>query len=126
MIEQHGVNVMFTAPTAFRALRKEDPTAKFLQKYDVSSMKALYLAGERSDPDTVQWIKQVVPIRCTWPRRCSIDGAVLAIVSPAPPHATFSAAPVGGMLPFCLVTLCCLVHRPPPPRSLGGCVKQGY
>ena len=55
VIEQHKVNCLFTAPTAFRAIRREDPTGELLKKYDISSLKALYLAGERCDPDTLDW-----------------------------------------------------------------------
>lgn len=55
LIEQHGVNCLFTAPTAFRAIRREDPTGELLKKYDISSLKTLFLAGERCDPDTLNW-----------------------------------------------------------------------
>lgn len=55
VIEDHKVNCLFTAPTAFRAIRREDPTGELLDQYDISSLKALYLAGERCDPDTLHW-----------------------------------------------------------------------
>ena len=55
LIEQHGVNCLFTAPTAFRAIRREDPTGALLKKYDISSLRTLFLAGERCDPDTLNW-----------------------------------------------------------------------
>ncbi len=55
VISQHNVKVMFTAPTAFRAIKKEDPDGELIRKYDLSGFKALFLAGERSDPDTLQW-----------------------------------------------------------------------
>jgi propionyl-CoA synthetase len=55
VIEQHKVNCLFTAPTAFRAIRREDPEGELLKQYDISSLKALYLAGERCDPDTLHW-----------------------------------------------------------------------
>ena len=55
VISQHGVKVMFTAPTAFRAIKKEDPKGDLLKKYDLSGFKALFLAGERLDPDTYHW-----------------------------------------------------------------------
>ncbi|HQV32108.1 MAG TPA: AMP-binding protein, partial [Calditrichia bacterium] len=57
IIEEYKVSVFFTAPTAFRAIKKEDPRAEFLKKYDVSSLKALFLAGERLDPPTYHWLK---------------------------------------------------------------------
>ena len=50
----------FTAPTAFRAIRKEDPEAKHLARYDVSCLNALFLAGERADPDTVAWAERIL------------------------------------------------------------------
>ncbi|MCA1442182.1 AMP-binding protein, partial [Ensifer sp. IC4062] len=55
IIAEHGVAVMFTAPTALRAIRKEDPEATYASRYDLSRFRALYLAGERADPDTIQW-----------------------------------------------------------------------
>lgn len=55
VIEQHKVSVLFTAPTAFRAIKKEDPKAELLGKYDLSNFRTLFLAGERADPDTVKW-----------------------------------------------------------------------
>ena len=55
VISEHKVKVMFTAPTAFRAIKREDPRAEMLKNYDLSNFKALYLAGERLDPDTLKW-----------------------------------------------------------------------
>ncbi|MBF0328176.1 MAG: propionyl-CoA synthetase [Nitrospirae bacterium] len=55
VISQHGVKTMFTAPTAFRAIKKEDPKGEYIGKYDLSKFKYLFLAGERLDPDTYHW-----------------------------------------------------------------------
>jgi len=55
VISQHNVKVLFTAPTAFRAIKKEDPNGEYLKKYDTSCLQSLFLAGERTDPDTLQW-----------------------------------------------------------------------
>lgn len=55
MISEHQIKVLFTAPTAFRAIRKEDPNADLMKKYDISCLDALFLAGERTDPDTLNW-----------------------------------------------------------------------
>jgi propionyl-CoA synthetase len=55
VISEHGVKVLFTAPTAFRAIKREDSGGEYLKKYDISKFEALYLAGERTDPDTYQW-----------------------------------------------------------------------
>jgi propionyl-CoA synthetase len=57
VISAHKVKCMFTAPTAFRAIKREDPKAELLKKYDLSAFKALFLAGERLDPDTLRWAK---------------------------------------------------------------------
>jgi propionyl-CoA synthetase len=54
VVQDHGVNLLFTAPTAFRAVRKEDPEADQLSRYDISSLKRLFLAGERLDPPTYE------------------------------------------------------------------------
>lgn len=68
VIEEHDVKVLFTAPTAFRAIKKEDPSGSYLEKYDVSGLRALFLAGERTDPDTLQWAteKLGVPVIDHW------------------------------------------------------------
>eukprot|EP00095_Tigriopus_kingsejongensis_P003241 snap_masked-scaffold11021_size2086-processed-gene-0.2 protein:Tk03241 transcript:snap_masked-scaffold11021_size2086-processed-gene-0.2-mRNA-1 annotation:"propionyl- synthetase" len=55
IIEEHKVRSFFTAPTAIRAVKREDPKGEFIKKYDLSSLRALYLAGERADPDTIEW-----------------------------------------------------------------------
>jgi propionyl-CoA synthetase len=58
VISQHGAVAFFTAPTAFRAIKKEDPDGAFLPKYDLSKFRTLFLAGERADPPTVEWAEQ--------------------------------------------------------------------
>ena len=55
IISDHQIKVLFTAPTAFRAIRKEDPNADLMKTYDISCLDALFLAGERTDPDTLNW-----------------------------------------------------------------------
>jgi propionyl-CoA synthetase len=55
VISQHKVKALFTAPTAFRAIKREDPEGKMLKNYDISCFATLFLAGERSDPDTLKW-----------------------------------------------------------------------
>jgi propionyl-CoA synthetase len=59
VIEEYGVKAVFAAPTAFRAIRKEDPDAKLLAKYDLSCLESVFMAGERLDPPTYEWTKQV-------------------------------------------------------------------
>ena len=68
VIEDHGVVTLFTAPTAFRAIKKEDPNGALIGKYDLSKFRALFLAGERCDPDTLHWSedKLKVPVVDHW------------------------------------------------------------
>jgi propionyl-CoA synthetase len=68
VISQHGVVSLFTAPTAFRAIRKEDPNGEFIGKYDLSKFRTLFLAGERADPPTIQWAEEMlnVPVLDHW------------------------------------------------------------
>ncbi|HKT20307.1 MAG TPA: propionyl-CoA synthetase [Stellaceae bacterium] len=62
LIAEHGVDAMFTAPTAFRAIRRDDPDGTFIRKYDLSKFRTLFLAGERADPATVQWAEAQLKI----------------------------------------------------------------
>jgi propionyl-CoA synthetase len=68
VIEQHGVNALFAAPTALRGIKREDPDAKLVSRYDTSSLRTLFLAGERADPDTVAWGERAlgVPVVDHW------------------------------------------------------------
>ena len=68
VIADHKVKTMFTAPTAFRAIKREDPKAELMKKYDLSNFKALFLAGERTDPNTLHWAEDSlkVPVVDHW------------------------------------------------------------
>ena len=68
IISEHKVASLFTAPTALRAIRKEDPDCEYIKKYDMSCMRALFLAGERCDPDTLHWAqdKMQIPVVDHW------------------------------------------------------------
>ncbi|ABV92570.1 AMP-dependent synthetase and ligase [Dinoroseobacter shibae DFL 12 = DSM 16493] len=68
VISEHKVKSFFTAPTALRAVKREDPNGEFIGKYDLSHLKTVYLAGERADPDTIQWTmdKLGVPVIDHW------------------------------------------------------------
>ena len=68
VVSTYGVRTLFTAPTAFRAIRKEDPSGGFARKYDLSSLRYLFLAGERLDPDTYHWARDLlgVPVIDHW------------------------------------------------------------
>lgn len=61
VISEYNVKAMFTAPTAFRAIKQVDPKAEFPKKYDLSSMETLFLAGEHSDPETIHWCERALP-----------------------------------------------------------------
>ncbi len=94
VIADHGVGVLFTAPTAFRAIRREDPQAEHVRKHDLSGFKALFLAGERCDPDTLDWAETTlgVPVidhwwqtETGWPACANPLGIELLPVKPGSP-----------------------------------------
>ncbi len=60
VISEHGAVAFFTAPTAFRAIKKDDPQGKLLARYDLAKFRTLFLAGERADPDTIQWAERLL------------------------------------------------------------------
>ncbi len=68
MISEHKISALFTAPTAFRAIKKEDPNGELIGKYDLSCLRTLFLAGERADPETIKWAeaKLKVPVIDHW------------------------------------------------------------
>ena len=68
VISEHNVRSFFTAPTAFRAIKREDPAGLFKQDYDLTCLRALFLAGERADPDTINWAQNLlkVPVIDHW------------------------------------------------------------
>ncbi|MDX1785150.1 MAG: propionate-CoA ligase PrpE [Roseovarius sp.] len=68
VISEHNVRSFFTAPTALRAIKREDPKGEEIKNYDISCLRALYLAGERADPDTIEWAQKVmqVPVYDHW------------------------------------------------------------
>ena len=83
VISEHKVKSLFTAPTAFRAIKKEDPDGKFFKKYDLSYFKSLFLAGEKADPNTIKWAESLlnVPVidhwwqtESGWPISCNSIG----------------------------------------------------
>ena len=68
VISEHGVSTMFTAPTAFRAIRQQDPDGAYIKRYDLSRFRTLFLAGERCDPETLNWAEETlhVPVIDHW------------------------------------------------------------
>lgn len=91
VISEHKVKVMFTAPTAIRAIKKEDPNGEFIKKYDISSLKYQFLAGERCDVATLRWTEQHlhVPVidhwwqtESGWPMLANMAGVELMDVKP--------------------------------------------
>jgi propionyl-CoA synthetase len=101
VVSQHKVKTMFTAPTAFRAIKREDPTGAMIGNYDLSSFKTLFLAGERCDPDTLHWAEDHlrVPVIDHWWQTetgWSICANCLGI-EPLPVKAGSPSKPVRGM-----------------------------
>jgi propionyl-CoA synthetase len=68
VMSEHKVRSFFTAPTALRAIKRDDPKGELIKNYDLSHLRALYLAGERADPDTIEWAQRVmnVPVYDHW------------------------------------------------------------
>ena len=94
VIAEYGVKALFTAPTAFRAIKKEDPQGEYLKQYQLPSFETLYLAGERCDPDTLSWAedKLKVPVidhwwqtELGWPACSNCRGIELLPVVPGSP-----------------------------------------
>ena len=91
---QHGVSALFTAPTAFRAIKKEDPQGEHMARYDLSRFRTLFLAGERCDPDTLIWARErlAVPVvdhwwqtETGWPMAANCVGLGMLPVKPGSP-----------------------------------------
>ena len=91
VIAQHGVRVFFTAPTAFRAIRRDDPAGEHVRRYDLGTLRTLFLAGERTDPATLEWAERQlgVPVidhwwqtETGWPVGCNCVGLGLLPVKP--------------------------------------------
>ena len=94
VVQEHGVKSLFTAPTAFRAIKKEDPDAKYAGRYDLSSLKYLFLAGERLDPETYHWASEHLGIpvidhwwqtETGWPIVANPAGIELLPIKPGSP-----------------------------------------
>jgi propionyl-CoA synthetase len=91
---QHGVNALFTAPTAFRAIRKEDPQGEHIGTHDLSRFRTLFLAGERCDPDTLNWAREKLQVPVVdhwwqtetgWPMAANCVGLGMLPVKPGSP-----------------------------------------
>ncbi|HXV72467.1 MAG TPA: propionyl-CoA synthetase [Acidimicrobiia bacterium] len=100
VISQHQVAALFTAPTAFRAIKRDDPEGSHIEKYDLSGFRTLFLAGERCDPDTLHWAEQhlKVPVidhwwqtESGWPMVCNPMG-----IEPHPVKPGSAGKPVPG------------------------------
>jgi propionyl-CoA synthetase len=94
VIAEHGVKTLFTAPTAFRAIRRDDPTGSHLRRYDLSRFRYLFLAGERLDPETYQWAAEQLGIpvidhwwqtETGWPIAANLRGLDPMPVKPGSP-----------------------------------------
>ena len=91
VIAQHGVRAFFTAPTAFRAIKRDDPDGEHVRRYDLARLRTLFLAGERCDPATLAWAEQQLGIpvidhwwqtETGWPVGCNCVGLGLLPVKP--------------------------------------------
>jgi propionyl-CoA synthetase len=100
VVAEHGVKTLFTAPTAFRAIKKEDPAGEFAQRYDLSRFQYLFLAGERLDPETYRWAGELLGIpvidhwwqtETGWPIAADLMG-----LEPMPTKAGSPTVPVPG------------------------------
>ncbi len=100
VISEHGVKTLFTAPTAFRAIKKEDPAGAYLEGYDLSRFRYLFLAGERLDPDTYHWASDLLGVSIVdhwwqtetgWPIAANCLG-----IEPLPLKAGSATMPVPG------------------------------
>jgi propionyl-CoA synthetase len=94
VMAEHGVKSMFTAPTAFRAIKKEDPRGEYAKKYDLSKLRFLFLAGERLDPETYRWASELLGIpvidhwwqtETGWPIVANPAGIELLPIKPGSP-----------------------------------------
>jgi propionyl-CoA synthetase len=94
VISEHKVTGFFTAPTAFRAIKKEDPEGTFIAKYDISSLRTLFLAGERLDPETYEWATHQLGIPVVdhwwqtetgWPMAANLRGLEPMEIKPGSP-----------------------------------------
>jgi len=94
VIEEHDVATLFTAPTAFRAIKKEDPDGALVGNYDLSKLRALFLAGERCDPDTLHWAEEKLKVPVVdhwwqtetgWPIVSNLLGVEVLPVKPGSP-----------------------------------------
>ena len=125
VIADHKVKALFTAPTAFRAIKKEDPKGELLKNYDISTFKYLYLAGERTDPDTLKWAEDMLKVPVVdhwwqtetgWPIASNCMGLHVYPVKPGSP-----TKPVPG---WNVQVLHEETHEPVPTGQIGAiCVK---
>ncbi|GLW04891.1 propionyl-CoA synthetase [Microtetraspora sp. NBRC 13810] len=124
VISEYGVRALFTAPTAFRAIKRDDPDAELLRKYDISSLRALFLAGERLDPDTYHWAAGHlgVPVvdhwwqtETGWPIAANLRGLAPMPIKPGSP-----SVPVPG---YDVRVLDAAGHDCPPGQEGSICVR---
>ncbi len=134
LISEYQVKAFFTAPTAFRAIKKEDPGGRLLEKYDISCLRALFLAGERLDPPTFHWLEDLLKIpvidhwwqtETGWPIAANLQG-----LDPMPVKAGSATVPVPGFNVQILdrnaeTTAPCeqgsvVIQEPMPPGCLAG------
>jgi propionyl-CoA synthetase len=108
VIAEHGVKALFTAPTAIRAIKKEDPDGRLLANFDLAGMETLFLAGERLDPDTYHWATRILdrPVidhwwqtETGWPAAANLRGLEPLPVKPGSPSVPVPGYDIRVMLP---------------------------
>jgi propionyl-CoA synthetase len=123
IIERNKVVAMFTAPTAFRAIKKEDPRGEFIKKHDFSHFRTLFLAGERADPDTIQWAENLLkrPVidhwwqtESGWPMAANCVGIELMPV--------VYGSPTKAVPGYQILVIDSERHQPVPPGQIGNLV----
>src|SRR5271163_4133765 len=124
VIEEYQVVAFFTAPTAFRAVRKEDPEARLLRKHSIASLRTLFLAGERADPDTVAWAENILgrPVvdhwwqtESGWPIAANPVGLGIMPIKRGSPTVP---------MPGYIVDIVDEASRPLPPNTMGSIVIE--
>ena len=120
VISEYNVKILFTAPTAFRAIKKEDPGAALLKNYDISSFKYLFLAGERTDPDTLTWAEEHlgVPVIDHW-WQTETGWAIASNCMGLGPYPVKAGSPTKPVPGWQVQVLHEETHDPVPPGDIG-------
>lgn len=124
VVSDHDVKVLFTAPTAFRAIRRDDPDGDHIRRYDIAGLRALFLAGERADPETLKWAERMlnIPVIDHW-WQTETGWAIAANPSGLGLLPVKHGSPAKAMPGYALEVLDDAGH-PVPPGTLGNIVAK--